>query len=267
MPKQQPQKKSLHFIPPEFYSDPEVPTHDHFEYIDLNDHGDLEGLLNDLVFEFENGYFLQWEAVIRKEHGLALAKAHQEALAELMNFNDEEDDERILHIDEIPRPAAPWYEIIKKLAEHLVVQEFKTFESRFEVTTEGWPELVKCLQEHGGDLSLPEGVESPIDVIPEEIQHRLWLQYCFDALSGLGQPDIEGLENPETHFRIEMFIDRLRECKNSVQFLNLTLEKLLTTLLLPPKDAEIFVDLMLKKLGMNSAKDRLAEFLYNAHLL
>jgi hypothetical protein len=58
-----------------------------------------------------------------------------------------------------------------------------------------------------------------------------------------------------------MFIDRLRECKNSVQFLDLTLEKLLTTLILPSNDAKIFVDLMLKKLGMSSAKDLLAEFL------
>jgi hypothetical protein len=255
------QKKSLHFIPPEFYSDSEAPTNDHFEYVNLNDHGDLESLLDDLIFEFENGYFLQWEAVIRKERGLALGKAHKEALSELISFNDDEDDERILYIDELPRPKEPWHEIVRKLAEHLVVQQFRTYEIHFEVTTAGWPELVKCLQEHGGDLSLPEGVTSPVDVIPKEIQHRLWLQYCFDALSGLGQPEVEGLENPDTHFRIDMFIDRLRECKNSVQFLDLTLEKLLTTLILPPNDAKIFVDLMLKRLEMSSVTDHLLEFL------
>ena len=261
-PKQQQQKKSLRFIPLEFFSDLEAPTSDFFEHRNLNNHGDLESLLDDLIFEIENGSFLQWEAVIRREHGLALAKAHKEALSELISFNDDEDDdERILYIDEIPRPSEPWYEIARKIASHLVVKQFKTYESHFAVTTEGWPEMVECLKEHGDDLSLPEGVKSAVNVIPEEIQHRLWLQYCFDALSGLGQPDIEGLENPETHFRIAMFIDRLREHKDSVQFLNLTLEKLSTTLILPPNDAKIFVNLMLKKLGMSSAKDQLAEFL------
>jgi len=141
------------------------------------------------------------------------------------------------------------------------VQQFKTSDSHFEVTTEGWPELVECLQEHGNDLSLPEDANSSIDVIPEETQHQLWLQYCFDALSGLGQPDVDGLDNPETHFRIKMFTDRLRECKASVQFLDLTLEMLLSTLILPPNDAKIFVDLVLRKLGMRSAKDHIAEFL------
>ncbi len=137
MTKPKQKTKSLHSIPPEFYSDPEAPTNDH-------------------------------------------------------------------------------YEIARKIASHLVVKQFKTYESRFEVTTEGWPELVKCLKEHGGDLSF---------------------------------------------FRIEMFIDRLRECKNSVQFLDLTLEKLLAALILPPNQEWIFVDLMLKRLGMSSAKEQLAEFL------
>lgn len=260
--KQQAQKQSLHFIPPEFFSDPEAPTSDFFEHRNLNNHGDLEGLLQDFIFEMESGYFLQWEAVIRKEHDLALAKAHKEALTELMSFNDDEDDdERILYIDEIPRPAEPWYEIAGKIASHLVVEQFKTYESHFAVTTEGWPEMVECLKEHGGDLSRPVGAKSPIEVIPAEIQHRLWLQHCFEALSGLGQPGVRGLEEPDTHFRIEEFVDRLRKCKNSVQFLDLTLEKLLTTLILPPNDAKIFVELMLKKLEMSSAKDQLAEFL------
>jgi hypothetical protein len=262
MAKPKQKKQSLHFIPPEFFSDPEVPTYDFFEHRNLSDHGQLERLLDDLIFELENEDFLRWEAVIRKEHDLALSKAHKEALSELLSFNDdEEDNERILYIDELPRPSLPWHEIVKKIASHLIVEQFKTYESHFAVTTDGWPELVECLEEHGNDLSLPAGAKSPLEAIPEEIRHRLWLQYCFEALSGLGQPDVRGLEVPDTHYRIEQFTDRLRECKNSVRFLNLTLEKLLTTLLLPPNDAEIFVDLMLKKLGMRSAKDQLAEFL------
>ena len=260
--KQKKQKNSSRFIPPEFYSDPEAPTNDFFEHRNLNKHGDLEGLLQDFIFEMESGYFLQWEAVIRKEHDLALSKAHKEALSELISFNDdEEDNERILYIDELPRPSLPWYEIVRKIASHLVVEKFKTYESHFAVTTDGWPELVDCLEEHGNDLSLPEGAKSPLEVIPEEIRLRLWLQYCFEILSGLGQQGVRRLEEPDEQYRIEEFIKRLREHKDSVQFLALTLEKLLAVLILPPNDAKIFVDLMLKKLGMNSAKDRLAEFL------
>lgn len=262
MPKQQQQQKSSHFIPPEFFSDLEVPTYDFFEHKDLNNHSNLEGLLEDLIFEMESGYFLQWEAVIRKEHGLALTKAHKEALTELISFNDDEDDnERILYIDEVPRPSEPWYEIARKFASHLVVEQFKTYESHFAVTTDGWPELVEYLQEHGNDLSLPEGATSPIEVIPEEIRHRLWLQHCFEALSGLGQQSVRSLEEPDAHYRIEKFIERLRERKDSVQFLALTLENLLAVLILPPNQERIFVDLMLKRLGMSSAKDQLAEFL------
>jgi hypothetical protein len=110
-------------------------------------------------------------------------------------------------------------------------------------------------------LSLPEGVETPIDVIPKEIQHKLWLQYCFDALSGIGQEEELTLEEPKQLGRIEDFIARLQECKDSVQFLDLTLEKLLTILILPPKDEKIFVDLMLKKLGPSNENDRIADFL------
>ncbi|MEK7257637.1 MAG: hypothetical protein AAB316_22970, partial [Bacteroidota bacterium] len=173
-PKLKKQKQSRRFIPPEFYFDPEAPTSDFFEYRNPNNHGELEGLLQDFISELEGGYFLQWEAVIRREHGLALAKAHKKALSELISFDDDDDkDERILYIDEISRPSEPWHEIVKKIASHLVVEKFKTYERHFAVTTEGWPELVECLEEHGNDLSLPEGVRSPVDVIPKEIQHRL----------------------------------------------------------------------------------------------
>ncbi len=261
-PKQKAQNPSSRFIPPEFFSDPEVPTSDFFEHRNLNNHSDLEELLGELIFEIENGYFLRWEAVIRKEHGVALAKAHKEALAELMSFNDDEDDdERILYIDEIPRPSESWYEIVRKIASHLVVKQFKTYESHFAVTTEGWPELVECLEEHASGLSLPEGAKSPIKVIPEETRHRLWLQYCFELLSGLGQQGVHSLEEPDEQYRIEEFIKRLRERKDSVQFLALTMEKLLAVLILPPNQQRIFVDLMLKRLEMSSAKDQLEEFL------
>ena len=61
-----------------------------------------------------------------------------------------------------------------------------------EVQCSGWNGLAHCLREHADDLSLPLDALFPIDVIPLELRHRLWLQDCFDALSGLGQ-DKEGL--------------------------------------------------------------------------
>ena len=51
----------------------------------------------------KRGYFLQWEAIVRQEQGLTLTEKQQQTLDELISFNDEE-DERILYIDEMPRP-------------------------------------------------------------------------------------------------------------------------------------------------------------------
>lgn len=141
------------------------------------------------------------------------------------------------------------------------MDRFKTYDLYHEVVTKGWPNLVECLEEYGKDLSLPEGVKSPIDIVPADIQHKLWLQYCFDELYGIGQEKKFSLENEEEHYRIEEFINRLKECKDSVQYLDLTLEKILTTLILSPKDEEIFVRMMMEKLGLTSTKDRIADFL------
>ena len=79
------------------------------------------------------------------------------------------------------------------------------------------------LREHGEGLSLPPGAQSVETVVPAELRHKLWLQFCFDALSGLGQDESLTLEDPEQQYRIEWFIDSLRESKDSVAFLRLTL--------------------------------------------
>ena len=63
----------------------------------------------------------------------------------------------------------------------------------------------------------------------------------------------------EEHSRIEEFIDCLREHKESVEFLDLTLEKLLKVLILPPQDEPIFVEMMTEQLGLSSMQDRIAE--------
>ena len=85
--------------------------------------------------------------------------------------------------------------------------------------------------------------------MPAELRHKLWLQTCFDQLSGLGQEDELTLQNEEQQDRIEWFIPDLREHKESVEFLDLTLEKLLKVLILPPQDEPIFIEMMKEQLG------------------
>ncbi len=66
----------------------------------------------------ERETFVTWEAVIRQEQGLPLSKTERKQLRSLMSFADEEDD-RILWIDDLPRPRGPWYETLRTLAESL----------------------------------------------------------------------------------------------------------------------------------------------------
>jgi hypothetical protein len=138
------------------------------------------------------------------------------------------------------------------------VEHFRTAELHYAVTTDGWKELVAALEQHGEGLSLPEGVERPVEVVPADLRHKLWLQTCLGHLSGLGQEEELTLRDPEEHYRIEEFIACLREHRESVEFLDLTLEKLLRVVVLPPQDEPIFIEMMQKKLGLNSMQDRIA---------
>lgn len=92
-------------------------------------------------------------------------------------------------------------------------------------------------------------------------RHKLWLQSCFNELSGLGDEEEMTLENPEEHYRIEWFIARPRERKESVAFLGLTLDLSLDRLILADKDKPIFVEMMREKLGLGSAQARIADYL------
>src|SRR3954452_12100194 len=215
---------------------PEVPTYDFFEHRDVRNVSDLEWLVNDLTYALERGDFLRWEAVVCQELGLPLTERQLRMVGDLLNFGDETDEDRVLYIDGIPRPDRLWYEIARTMAPHLLVPEFKTSEMHYAVTTDGWKDLVAALEQHGEDLSLPEGVDHPVEVVPPELRHRLWLQACFEALSGLGQEKELTLRNEEQQDRIEWFVRGFREQKESVEFLDLTLEKLLKVLILPPQD-------------------------------
>jgi hypothetical protein len=244
-----------------WHFDPDVPTYDFFEHQNLEDQSDLGEVLHNVIFHLERGDFLRWEAVVCQELGLPLTARQEEALGGLLSFSDDPADDRILYIDGIPRPDVLWYEIVRKIARHLIVEPYRTFDSNFDVTYEGCRDITAALEKHGGGLSLPEGVKQPVDVVPTDLRHKLWLQTCFEALSGLGQEEELTLSDPEEHYRIEEFIAGLRRHRDSVAFLNLTLEKLLTILVLPPQDEPIFIDLMTRHLGLTSPGDPLASHL------
>lgn len=237
------------------------PTYDYFEDKDLGNHADLEELVDQMVDDFKNGYFLAWEAVIHQELRLTLTAKHKEALSEIISFN-EDDKNRVVYIDDRPWPSHPWHEIVKKVVPRLLVDQYITSEPSFTVITEGWPNIVYALEEYGKDLTLPEdeNIQDPIDIVPAELQHKLWIQSCLDDFSGIGQEDELTLENKEMHY-IEEFIESLEECIDSVYFLDLTLQEILKKLILPPKEKPLFIKMMIRELGLSSTRDRIADFL------
>ncbi len=240
--------------------DPDIPTHDFLEEGPLDDIWNLQEAVENFVSGVEEGQFLTWEAVVCEEQGLPLTAGQKKALRSLLNFNDAEDDE-ILYIDEIPRPSEPWYVILNKIVPYLLIEPFKTFGVHDDVKSDGWNRIMTALNEHGQGLSLPPGVASYRVVVPADLRHKLWLQYCFNDLSGLGQEEDMTLEDPEEHYRIDWFIDHLRECKESVARCGLTLESLLTRVILPEKDQPIFIKIMMEKLGLSSAQEQIADHL------
>jgi len=231
--------------------DPDIPTHDFLE----------EECLDDTVRYFvdwlEDGRFLTWEAVVSEEQGLPLTAKQKKALGSLLDFNDEEDD-GILYIDEIPRPSEPWHVILNKIVPQLLVEPYRTIDPHGEAESEGWNQIVAALREHGQGLSMPPGAKSPEEVVPAELRHKLWLQFCFNTLSGFGQSDELTLENPEEICQVDYFIENLRECKDIVAYFGLTLESLQTRLILPEKDQSIFVREMQSKLGLSSTQELIA---------
>ena len=240
--------------------DPNIPTLDFFETLNLDDIFDVQEAVENFLDDMKDGTFLAWEAVVCHEQELPLTRQQKAALSELINFGDPDDDQ-ILAIDEIPRTTEPWYEILRKIAPRLLVEPCKTVDEHTETQGYGWRYLVDCLSKHGGGLSLPQGVTSPVEVVPTDLRHKLTLQDCYAALSGLGQFEESTLQREEEQDRIDEFIEKLRACKDSVEYLDLTLDSLLTRVILPDRDRPIFVQMMQEKLGLKSTTDRIADHL------
>ena len=244
----------------------DIPVYDFFkDHRAGTSNWDIGMFIDSLINSIEDGYFLTWEAVIREEQGLPLSKKQQAMLDSLLSFSDGDDDddvEPILYIDGIARPSEPWYEMLGKVVPELILDPFETYKIHDQIYHEEWPRIVECLEEYARDLSLPEGVNDPLDVISPEIRHRLWLQYCFDELSGLGQEEEITLASKEQKpWRIKGFIVRLRECQDSVEYLELTLEGLFKLVKLPKRDEEILIDCLKEELNIKSESQKLHEVL------
>jgi hypothetical protein len=100
---------------------PNIPTHDFFEEGALDDTWNLQESVDGFVYWLEEDRFLTWEAVACDEQGLPLTPKQKRALGSLLNFNDNEDDQ-ILCIDEIPRSSDSWHVILNKIVPHLMIE-------------------------------------------------------------------------------------------------------------------------------------------------
>lgn len=241
---------------------PDVPVYDIFKY-DREEKGfAYEMAFDDFIYTLKAGEYLLWEAVISKEQNLPLNEEHKKALGELLYFGDKDPEDRILYIDEMPRPKEPWYEVATKIFAGVLVEPFNTKEGMSSVIYEGWEMLVDILKEQGQHLSLPKGVKNPLKFLPVDIDHLLHLHLCFDALFGLGQEEELTLANPEQcEYRMKWFLDCIKEHKDTLQFFNLSLNSLLSRIIMPAKDEEIFIRLMTKELGLPSLDVKLADYL------
>lgn len=258
-------KKNIQLvIPMQAYGDSDVPKYDIFDGKDLHNIDDLEEVLDCLVADLKSDYFFLWETVFCDELGCQLTKKQEKAFDALIDSGKEE-DERILFVDGMPRPVEPWYAIVKKIAPHLLMSEpFRTDIDAYEVMLEGWRTLSSTLEKRSKRLSLPEHANSYLDIIPLELRYRLELQICLYELHGIGGEDLGEvitLENVEEQQRIAFFVDYLRDYKNSVRFLELTLDNIFTRVTMPAKDEAIFLARIMSDLGMTSTQDQLIDYL------
>ena len=104
MPSKKKKQSTKSPAPMRWEFDPDIPIHDFLEENALKD--GLDDTVDFFVDWLEDGTFLAWEAVICEEQDLPLTSRQKKALGKLLSFNDEEDD-AILYIDEIPRPSEP----------------------------------------------------------------------------------------------------------------------------------------------------------------
>jgi len=163
-----------------------VPVED---YLDGHDLGSAAGRV-EAVESFTRLLELRrwhaWEAVIRDEQGLPLCEAHELLLDELVGFSEDE-DERVLYINDSARPCEPWYVSARRLAETLRVSRYDTAADHHEGVLTAGEDLILAIETHGEHLSLPPDARWRRDAIGPELWDRLTIQVALDMFSGVGR--------------------------------------------------------------------------------
>ncbi len=239
----------------------EPPTRDFLKKYNLENRGEIEFALEDFLSAIRKGEFKLWRIVEDWERGMALAGEDYDVLLEMTSSPTVEPGIVAARIDGLARPSEPWWEIARKIAAALVMDEYRTSEYNYLSDTIGGHNLMEVLKKLGSDLALPDGVSDPVEVVPREVRCRLRLQFCFDVLMGVGQDPSTSLKEEGQKHRLELFVKSLRKCKDCVRRLDLTIERLLEMVILPREDREILVRDMLKRLGMSGVEEKLADYL------
>ncbi len=135
---------------------------------DLKNPANLERCVYRLVQDLESEFFAWWEVTVREEQGLSPIPL----LGEVIEQCDP---------DEIrdPRPTLPWYEIVRQIVPRMLFDGFDPKNRRQHEIAARWPSLAAAIEEHGYGLSLPAGVNGPLDVVPGELRERLWQQFAL----------------------------------------------------------------------------------------
>jgi len=225
-----------------------VPTEDRLAGLDLQVPEDLADSVEDFVWDLETGYYLRWEGEVRVENGLPLTEAHQDVLDTFITFDEKDDQGRTITVNDRARPSRPWYDVLRRIVEHLLLDSFDTATAYDPVYLKGWTHLCESLEAYGGGLSTPPGKKAHSEAVPLEIQHCLRLQQAFAPLVGL---DLLVSEK-KIRERVEKFVTELQEAGDTARFLGLTRDRLLTILVMPSKVREIFVEVVSEKLGVTS---------------
>ncbi len=238
-------------MPIDWNFDPDVPVCDFFEGLDLDDPIGLLLAAERFVDDMETDLFRGWEAVIRREQGLPTTAF----LRELADDRTADSRSRTLYIDDIARFQEPWYEILRKIAPRMLPETGVTADQPGLATL--WPRVARAIDEHGHGLSLPEGVSAPLDVLPLDLQHELWLHACLSWLSDIGQTLQSSLRGHAPHERFSLFLGLLRGHRESVRFLELTLDGLLERLTLREEDRRSLAEMMRRRLELAESSDPL----------
>ena len=204
-----------------------VPTDEMVSYWLKDPEKRLGETLSNFIYSLEAGHYYLWEAVIREEQSLELTESQEEALEELIGFDD---DDRIEYIDGLGRPEQPWYTTARRLAESLVRDlPVSRDQPPSDVETEGWPKLKKAIVSHAGQLDMPDGVVDPLEAIADGVRESLALQSAAAPLAWVDENDLA----EDLQWRAQEVAEALRGDRTLLAARGTTISDLLERVVVP----------------------------------